>query len=271
MSVYYKEKPEWLSYSIESMLNQTVKPNEFVLVEDGPLTKKLDQVIDKFVKNNPKLFKIIKIKENGGLGPALKIGIENCKNEFIARMDSDDISVSNRCELQLTRFINDKELDMIGANHIEFIDSVDNPVAYKVLPSSFDDIKKYIKRRNPFSHSVVMYKKSAILEAGNYRNYYGLEDYDMWARMILYKKKCENINAYLSYVRVGKDLYARRGGIKYLKSLLKFKKELYKNGISSAKDYFVGSFAHVVVCLLPGGLRKKIYKKFLRERVDILK
>lgn len=267
MSVYYKEKPEVLKETLKSIAEQTILCNELVLVEDGKLTEALYETIDEFNQMHPKLLKIVKLNKNVGLGLALREGILHCSNELIARFDSDDISVINRCEKQLEEFRKDEELGIVGSNHIEFVENINNKSSYtyKDLPCSDEEIKKYARRRNPFSHSVVMYKKSMVLKAGNYRNYYYVEDYDLWVRMIQNGCKCKNINEYLSYVRVSKDLYKRRGGIKYLKSILKFKKELYKNGFYSFSDYIISTSSHILVCMMPGSLRQFIYKKMLRK------
>lgn len=267
MSVYYKETANNLKKSIESVINQTVKCDEFVLIEDGPLTDELDNLIVEYQKQYPTIFKVIKLEKNVGLGLALNKGVLECKNEIIARFDSDDISINTRCEKQLNEFSLDNNLDIVGSNHIEFIDDASNKksYSYKNLPTSDEDIKKYARKRNPFSHSAVMFKKSRVLEAGNYRSYYYVEDYDLWVRMIQLGCKCKNIDEYLSYVKVSEDLYKRRGGLKYLKSLMKFKNEQLKNGFYSFGDYLKSSTAHIIVCLMPGSLRQFVYKKMLRK------
>lgn len=267
MSVYNKESVDSLRESMDSVFNQTIICNEFVLIEDGPLTDELDSLIEKYKKKYNSILKIVKLEKNVGLGLALNRGITECRNELIARFDSDDISVKDRCEKQLREFVNNPNLDLIGSNHIEFVDSIKNKESYtyKNLPCSNEEIKKYARKRNPFSHSAVMYKKSKVLEAGNYRSYYYVEDYDLWVRMIKNNCICQNINEYLSYVKVSEDLYKRRGGIKYLKSLMKFKNEQLKTGFYSFGDYIKSSFAHVVVCLMPGSLRQLVYKKLLRK------
>ena len=267
MSVYYKENPEWLGKSIQSMLNQTIVTNDFVLVEDGPLTKELNEVINKFVENNPNLFNIIKLKENIGLGPALKIGLDNCINELVARMDSDDIAVCDRCEKQLNQFEKDKDLDMCGSNIAEFIDDIKNVQAYRKLPETDENIKDYMRRRNPFGHPSVMFKKSKVIEAGNYRTYYLCEDYDMWVRMAKTNAKFYNIQDILVYMRINEDFYKRRGGIKYLKSILKFKNEQYRNKFYTTKDFIISSTTSIIVCLMPNFFRELFYKKLLRKNI----
>ena len=266
MSVYYKENPKWFRESIESMLNQTIRTNDFVIVKDGKLTNELDEVISEYCKKYPDIFSIIELNKNMGLGPALATGIIKCKNELVARMDSDDYSVPERCEKQLKQFEEDEELDIIGSDQAEFIDNINNVISYKKFPYEADKIKKYARRRNPFSHSVVMFKKSIVLQAGNYREYYLCEDYDLWVRMIENNAVCRNINETLNYVRISEDLYKRRGGIKYLRTIMKFKREMYKKGFYTLNDYIISAGSHTIVCLMPNFMRKLFYEKMLRKR-----
>lgn len=265
MSVYYKENPEWLRQSIESIINQTITTNDFVIVKDGSLTEDLNDIISEYCNKYPDIFHIIQLEKNMGLGPALAIGIKECKNELIARMDSDDIAIKERCEKQLAKFKENQELDIVGSNIAEFIDDIDNVQAYRILPETNEEIQKYAKRRNPFGHPSIMFKKTKVLEAGNYRSYYLCEDYDMWIRMIEKGAKCYNFQEVLVYMRIGKDFYKRRGGIKYLKSILKFKKEQYKKGFYSFKDYFVTSGTSFIICLAPNFIREIFYKRILRK------
>ena len=134
MSVYYKEKPEWLDYSIKSIINQTVLCDEFVIVEDGPLTEELQSIIDKYKNDYPKIFNIVKLEKNRGLGLALQEGIKTCKNEYIARMDSDDYSIPERCEKILKVFMNNSDYDCVGSFEAEFEDNINN------INGSEDDI-----------------------------------------------------------------------------------------------------------------------------------
>ena len=266
MSVYYKEKPEWLDYSIESMMNQTIKCDEFVLVEDGPLTEELDLIVEKYVKKYPKIFNVIKIKKNGGLGPALKLGIEKCNNEYIARMDSDDYSIPTRIEKQFEIFKTNPGLGLVGSNVEEFEDTIDNVNCHVILPETNEEIIKFSKRRCPFRHPSLLYKKSAVLKANNYREFYLCEDYDLYVRMISSGCKCYNIQEPLVYMRIGKDFYKRRGGWKYMKTILKFKNEQLRTGYFSLCDYLKSTIPHIIVCLIPNFLRDWIYRNLLRKK-----
>ena len=268
MSVYYKERPEWLKYSIESILKQTVFPDEFVLVEDGPLTPELVTIVSEFEKDYPQLFKIIKIEKNGGLGPALKLGITNCSNEYIARMDSDDYSMPNRIEEQFKIYEKYPELGLVGTNVEEFEGSIENVNCHVILPEFQEDIYKFSKKRCPFRHPSLLYKKSAVLKAGNYRTFYLCEDYDLYVRMLSSGCKCYNIQTPLVYMRICSDFYKRRGGWKYMKTILRFKNEQLKTGYFSLFDYLRSTIPHIIVCLVPNKLRDFIYTNLLRKKVS---
>ena len=267
MSVYYKEKPEWLDYSIQSMLNQTIYPSEFVIVEDGKLTDELEEIILKYEKNFPKLFNIIKLEENSGLGIALSVGIENCKYEYIARMDSDDYSCPDRIEKEFKIFEKHPDLGLVGTNVEEFEENINNVSCHVILPEKHEEIYKFSKKRCPFRHPSLLYKKSEVLKAGNYREYYLCEDYDLYVRMLRSGCKCYNIQDPLVYMRIGKNFYKRRGGIKYMNTILKFKNEQLKIGYFSFTDYLKTTIPHIIVCLMPNSLRDYIYRNFLRKKV----
>ncbi|MDG3213261.1 glycosyltransferase [Streptococcus suis] len=265
MSVYHKENPTWFDESIKSMFEQTIKPNEFVLVEDGPLTKELYDVVEKYKTKYPKEFKVVAIEKNVGLGPALKKGVEECSNEYIARMDSDDYSMPKRIEKEFEIFEKYSDIGMVGTNVSEFIDSIDNVVCNVILPETNEDIIKFSKSRNPFRHPSVMFKKSAVVNAANYREYYLCEDYDMWLRMIRNGCKCYNIQDIYVYMRIGEDFYKRRGGHKYFKSIKKFKKEQLENGYLTKFEYLKSIVPHAIVCYMPNFMRDFVYRKMLRR------
>lgn len=147
MSVYYKEKPEWLDCSINSMMNQIVSPSEFVIVEDGPLNENLDKVIESYVRKYPEIFKIVKIETNKGLGLALQRGILECENEFIARMDSDDYSCPERIKKQFEIFNKFPDLDLVGTNVNEFEKDINEISCSVILPETHDKIYRFSKKK----------------------------------------------------------------------------------------------------------------------------
>lgn len=262
MSVYYKDNPKFLEEAIESVLNQTVVPTEIVIVKDGKLSNELENTLEKYGKKS--IFNIIGYEENKGLGLALNYGVNHCKFNIIARMDSDDICNNLRFEKQLNYLIENKNISLIGSNTIEFIDDVSNVISVRKMPENNDEIINYSKTRNPFIHPSIMTYKKELLNAGNFRDYYLCEDYDMWTRMLENGCQCHNIQENLVYMRVSKEFYKRRGGIKYCKAIIKFKKELYKKEYMSYCKYFKTKFATMLVSLMPAKIREFIYKKFLR-------
>ncbi len=264
MSVYIKEKPEYLKQSLDSMLAQTLMPSQIVLVEDGPLTDELYEVIKEY-KLKTDIIKSVPLKENVGLGKALSIGLNECDYPLVARMDTDDIAFPDRFLKEVKAFREDPELDICGSHALEFDGDITNVISKKNVPVSHEEIYRYAKKRNPFNHPTVMYKKEAVLKAGDYQHALGFEDYFLWARMLVNGAKAKNIDEYLLYFRTGGDMFKRRGGYKYLKNALVIKKRIYKLGLSGFKDYMISSAAHVVVSLMPNKLRSFTYHKFLRK------
>lgn len=264
MSVYAKDKAEWFMIAVKSMMDQTMRPSEIVIVEDGELTPELYKTIDEICANEIIPIVVVKLECNKGLGEALRVGVLNCQYDWIARMDADDFSVPQRCQIQF-KAQKENDADIIGCNVIEFIDTFDNVVSKRIFPESHDQIINFAKKRTPFPHPGVLMRKDKVIEAGNYRSAYLHEDYDLFVRMLMKGGKGYNAKEFLVYMRVNNFFYKRRGGIKYLKVLLRFNKYLRKIGWMSFKDYCVRSFANIVSCLMPTCVRRFIYKHFLRK------
>ncbi len=264
MSVYVKENPEYLKQSIDSILKQTVKTDEFVIVCDGPLTEALNQVLYRYESSNPDIIKIIRLKHNQGLGLALNAGLSQCTNELVARMDSDDISFPDRMEKQL-KIMEQENVDIVSGTIIEFTENVDNELARRILPQKSDEIRKFARRRNPFNHPAVMYKKKSVIEAGGYKDFWLFEDYFLWIRMFLLGYEGYNIQEPIVYMRSGDALYERRGGIKYAGQVIKFRWFMFWHGYSSWLDFLVTAAGHTIVALVPNRLRKKFYERILRK------
>ncbi len=264
MSLYAKERPEWLAESLDSILGQTVAPDEIVMVKDGPLTPELEAVLEKYDSEYPGVFSFVAYPENHGLGYALSQGVPACSNEIIARMDTDDIARSDRMEKQLTAI--DGGLDMVGSDVVEFVESPSKPVAETTLPKGADAIVRYSKRRNPFRHPPMTFRKSKVLEAGNYSSQYlFFEDWDLFNRMLACGCRAENLGEPLVAMRVSDDFYARRGGLKYLGHIWRFKSGQLREGWFSPVDFVASFFPHALACLIPNGARAFVYKKLLRK------
>ncbi|MDE6753259.1 MAG: glycosyltransferase [Muribaculaceae bacterium] len=266
MSVYKNDKPEYLKQAIDSIsIEQSLKPDEIVLVVDGPVPESLNIMIQNLSKALSSL-KVIPLKENVGLGKALNIGMEHVSNELVARMDSDDISLSDRFEKQLPFMIENKDIAVCGGQMSEFIDHPDNIVGYRYVPLTFDECRKYYRDRDPLNHVTVMMRKSAVMEAGNYLPWHLDEDTYLWGRILEKGFKIANINDVLVNVRVGKEMYARRGGWKYFKSDVGILKWKLNHGLTDKPRFLYNYIVRFSVqVLMPNRLRSFVFKKLLRK------
>ena len=262
MSLYNKEQPEYLRAALDSMINQTVKPDEIVLVEDGPLTDELYKVIEEYED----YLHIVVNEKNLGLGVALNKGLEACKNELVARMDTDDIAVPDRCEKQLRYFAIHPDVTILGGQIEEFIVDPQKPVGKRAVPETDEELKEYIKRRCPFNHMTVMFKKMDILKVGSYQDWFWNEDYFLWIRLALKGYKFANLSVTLVKTRIGAEMYDRRGGEKYFRSEIGIQKLMLREKIISLPIYLMNCGKRLIVeKMMPGKIRGWVYKKFARE------
>lgn len=269
MSVYRKEKGEYLRTAINSMLSQTVMPQQFVLVEDGPLTDELYEVIHDFEMKYPSLFTIVKNEKNLGLGLALQKGILACRNEMIARMDSDDIAHSDRIEKELQVFRNDSYVSICGSWIEEFAgEDIENKTGIRKVPGNDAEIKEYLRKRCPFNHMTVLYKKSDVLKAGNYQDYLYNEDYLLWIRMLEAGCRFANVEEVLVDVRTDPDMYQnRRGGDAYYQSEKGIQDILLKDGIIDKATYLMNIMKRFLLqkAMTPS-MRAFVFRMFARSK-----
>lgn len=282
MSTYRKESPEFLQAAIESMLRQTVQPAEFVLVCDGTLTEELDRVINSFGEQ----LSVYCRTENLGLGPSLQEGLSYCHEDIIVRMDSDDISFPDRCAREL-QAMKEHDADIVSGTVLEFSEMKDRGAASETLgvaseiqhgdlvtklepiisgkrelPQYHEEILRYSRKRNPFNHPAVCFRKDVILKAGGYNGDFPLfEDYDLWTRALQNGAKGYNIPEPVLYMRTTKDLYKRRGGWKYAEDMLRFHRSLLKRGYTTTADFITGAVPHAAICVLPAEIRKLVYQE----------
>lgn len=266
MSVYRNDKADDVYTAVESVsVKQTIQPDEIYVYVDGSVPEELAQTLKK-LKDKVPYVKIHWETENKGLGKALQYGINHVKHELIARMDSDDIASPCRFEKQLALFDNDPELGMVGSCISEFIDEPMNIVSHRIVPTSNEDIRNFMKKRCPFNHMTVMYKKSEVLKAGNYQDWYWNEDYYLWIRMMVAGCKFANLEENLVNVRVGKNMYARRGSLKYFKSEEGIQRFMYKNHIIGQPQYCFNVFIRFVVQVcMTNWMRGWVFQKFARK------
>jgi glycosyltransferase involved in cell wall biosynthesis len=265
MSVYEREDPDFFDRAIASMLNQSVVTNDFVIVCDGPLTEGLEYILKKYDQANPGVFQIIRIPINVGIGAAANIGLKECKNDLVAKMDADDLSLPERCEMQLKMFAANPELTVLGGQIEEFDSDPDQPYAKRCVPAEHEEILKFGRRRQPFNNQTVMYRKSAVLEVGGYSDLPRNEDYDLYARLLASGYYAENIPQPLVKVRVDADATRRRASGATLVGCVRSRWRAYRIGYASLGDFLYCVIGQFVIFLCPGRLQNKIYAKKLRS------
>lgn len=264
MCVYDGDNAEWFEAAVESILTQTVKPSEVVLVVDGFVSEELDSVIKKYEQIEG--FRVIRLEKNQGHGHARRVGLEACVNEYVALMDADDISIPERFEKQLNIFISDPTVDIVGGNITEFVENPECVVSVREVPSTNEEIKTYMKDRCPMNQVTVMFKKSSVEEVGGYIDWFCNEDYYLWIRMALAGMKFSNLKDILVNVRISDDSYQRRGGWKYFISEFKLQNYMLKNRVIGFGQYLINVLKRFIVqVLLPNKIRGWAFKKFARK------
>ena len=269
MSVYKSDNPDFFDRALSSITDeQTIIPNEIVLVVDGPVSNEINNVINKYEKKY-EIFNVIRLEQNGGLGNALKIAVKNATHELIARMDSDDVSVSTRFEEQLKYFEINPGIDIVGGDITEFIGEENNIVGKRSVPVSNDSIREYMKTRCAMNHVSVMYKKKSVESAGGYQDWFWNEDYYLWIRMWLNGAVFANTGSVLVNVRVGEEMYQRRGGSKYFESEKGLQDYMLKNKMINHSTYIKNVAKRLIIQkLMPNKLRGWVFRTFARKKVS---
>lgn len=264
LPVYIKDKKEHFMEALESLLKQTIKPREILILVDGPIENDLKNIIECY--NNK--FEIIDVKyfsENRGLGKVLHDGVLLSKNELIGRMDADDISIENRFEKQIEYFNKDSSLALIGSNIREFDYDFKTELKERKVPTNYKEIKAFSKKRNPFNHMTVMFKKSDILEVGNYLDMTFFEDYYLWIRVINAEKNVANIDEVLVNVRAGQEMIIKRSGCNYMKKEIKFQETLLNMKYINRRIFIRNVFFRCLPRILPTSILDVIYGIVLRK------
>jgi glycosyltransferase involved in cell wall biosynthesis len=264
ISTYINDNPQALEQALASIINQSLVPTEIVLVIDGLIKIDTENVIANFKKTNAEIFKIVRLETNLGLGNALKIGLENCSNELIARMDSDDIAVYDRFKIQVNYLVNNENVVLVGSNMEEFNAIPGDLKRVKAVPSRYNDIKKYAKYRNPINHPTAVFRKNAVQKVGSYTELNLFEDYYLWIRMLKEGFVVENINQNLLFFRVSNETISRRHGLQYLKKEVAFFSKMKASGFLNSNEFYFAIIFRLPMRLLPLKILSLFYAKYLR-------
>ncbi len=269
MCVYGGDDSTFFDAALESVVQQTVPPSEIVLTVDGPIPTATETVIQKYRDALPALgiaFPVVYLERNMGHGEARRICFEHCRHDLIALMDADDLSVPERFQKQLACFASDPTLAIVGGNMQEFIGTLDHPVGKRLVPQLDADIKRYMQRRCPMNQVTVMFRKTAVIQAGGYLDWYCDEDYYLWIRMALVGCKFGNVPDILVNVRVGAEMYSRRGGWKYFKSEARLQQLMLRKRMIGPGRYGINVAQRLVLqVLMPNNLRSWLFQKLARS------
>jgi glycosyltransferase involved in cell wall biosynthesis len=265
MSVYYKENPKFLHEALDSIyVNQTMKPDEYVIVKDGKLTEELDKIIYDFsLKTNTK---IVNLETNSGLGVALSKGVEACTHEIIARMDGDDIAFPERFEKQLNYLKSHANVSFLSAHIDEFSDETDSINGIRKVPIDEISILHFAKSRNPMNHMAVMFRKKDVLSAGNYQTFHGYEDYYLWVRMLMNGCIGVNLDESLVWARVGNNMLSRRQGIKFFKQEIKLQRKFYEMEFINSATLLKNILTRALPRLFPIWALSFVYKTLRNKK-----
>lgn len=267
MSVYKNDSPEFLKLALESIFDkQSRKPDEIVVVFDGPLTNELYSVLDAFRFGRESFVFYYPQEVNRGLGEALRIGSEKCSGDYILRMDSDDISHPERFAKQIAYVEAHPEIDVLGTDIAEFQTSEkETDKRIRTCPANHNDIVKMSKKRNPINHMTACIKKDSLLKCGGYKSLLLLEDYYLWLNMIAAGCRLANINECLVYARIGNGLEVRRGSKKQIAGWRVLQEFMLEHKMITMPEAKMNMFYIRGFVYAPIKLKKFLYKKFLRK------
>lgn len=263
LSIYAKENPEYFNQAFLSIWDQqSFKPNQIVLVKDGPLTVHLDAVIQRWQEKLGEVLTVVELPENVGLGAALNEGLKVCKYDLVARMDTDDISLSARFEKQVAFMSVHPDVVASSASLEEWNEDLSLSTGKRQLPTDSHFLVKFAKKRSPLSHPVSIFRRSIILELGGYPPLRKAQDYGLWSILLVKGYKLANLSDTLLQMRTGDDLFVRRGAgfLKHELALLHFQRQI---GFLSWCEF-------VSNCVMKTGLRlapafvKKLAYRYLR-------
>lgn len=267
MSVYAKENPAWFARALRSItLQQTRRPDEVVLVADGPLTEELEEEIRRFREElkGAVRFRVIRLPENRQLGRALQAGLEYCGGELIARMDTDDIARPERLKLQEEYMRMHPEISACGGEIAEF-EEEGVIIRVKHMPETPEAIRRYGKIRNPLNHMTVMFRKDAVEQASGYQHFPLLEDYHLWSRMLAGGAQFGNLPEVLVEARIGSDFAKKRGGWQYFLQYKKLRSLQLQRGYLNPLEYAFSLAATFAMTMQPGRMREKVYRVLRKQ------
>lgn len=267
MAVYRSEKAAFLDAALCSVwTEQTLQPDEIVLVEDGPLGSELRTVIDKWKLELGDQLCIVRNEQNLGLTKSLNKGIAVAKGDLIARMDSDDFSTPDRFEKEVDFLRNHPDITIVGGDIQEF-STIHGNLSVRKHPRTNEAIKNSIYKANPLAHSTVMIRRELFDDGFLYDEQYRKnQDLNLWFRALKAGYKIANIDDVVLFFRRDDEMFRRRSR---KAAFLEFR--IYMNGIYSLYGvlnyYYIYPLSRLFFRLMPNNLMRRIYESRVRKIV----
>jgi len=256
--VYDGDRPDHIRRAMRSAVDdQTVRPDQVVIVRDGPVRDELARCLDELQETSPVPVTFVPLPQRGGLGPALDRGLAASWFDVVARMDADDVAMPHRFEVELPLIT---DADIVGAGLLEFTGDTDEIVGQRVPPTDPARIRRYARMHDPFNHPTVIYRRAAVLAAGGYGDLPLMEDYALFARMLQRGARPVNVAEPLVYYRVGPEAFKRRGGTGLLRSELRLQREFRRRGFTTPAEYVRNVAVRGGYRLIPWWLRRAVYR-----------
>lgn len=262
LPVYGGDDPQHFDAAITSIAEQTLLPDEILVVQDGPVPESLETVLQTWKDDYEETFRVHEIETNQGLGNALREGVQECSHDYIARMDADDISVPDRFETQMAFLQEQPDTDVVGGYLAEFDTDPEETQAKRTVPCHHEEIEKRAKFRSPMNHATVMFRREAVMDVGNYRLVSPMEDYDLWVRMLMNGSQFRNIPDVLLKMRAGDELYDRRKGYEYARQEFEQQYGWYREGFINTARFTFNVLTRVGIRFAPNAIRKHVYTRF---------
>jgi len=265
IALYYREQPERLRLALDSIAQQTLAPDEVVIVKDAGLPEGLERVVQ--AAGERLKIRAVQLDDQVDLGTALQRGMLECSHDVIARVDTDDISRPDRFAKQIAYLEGNPDVDVVGSWVSEFDRSPERIYAWKKFPLSHDGIHRLAKRRNPMGHMTVMFRKTAVLDAGNYQRFrgIGMEDYDLWVRMLIKGARFANLPEPLVNASAGGEMSRRRGGMRHAYNEVMLQRRFLDLGFLTPWEFLVNLATRVPFVMIPSRLRFMIQRKAFRD------
>jgi glycosyltransferase involved in cell wall biosynthesis len=258
LSVYDGDRPDYLRRAFRSAVDeQTVRPDQVVIVRDGPVRAELAECLEELCAGSPVPVTFVPLEHNRGLGPALDSGLAASKHDVVARMDADDVAMPHRFEVEVPLI---KDADIVGSGLLEFVSDIDDIVGQRVPPTDPDQIQRYARMHDPFNHPTVVYRRSAVLAAGGYGDLPLMEDYALFARMLANGARAVNVAEPLVWYRVGATAFKRRGGMELLRSELRLQREFRRQQFTTTGQFLRNVLVRGGYRLVPWWLRRAVYQ-----------